>query len=97
MSTRYIRSGGVAYRKIRQEHVLVPVMADMEKLDSIFSLNDVASFIWDHLSESATMDQLVQRVVSEYDVDEQVARVDTARILNELETIGAINTVGEGT
>ena len=90
---RFQKHPGIVERKIRGEHVLVPVMGSMEALDSLFSLNPSASFVWEQACGGLTESEITARLCADFEVPEQQARDDTAKVLDELVTIGALQLV----
>ncbi len=90
MARRYAKSNGVVERQIRGERVLVPIAGSMEQLDSIYALNDVASFICGKAYEGLPDDAIAAAVAGTYRVEFEVAAKDTHRVLGELVSIGAL-------
>lgn len=71
-------------RNIAGECVVVPVGDTALNFNGLISLNDVGEFLWDHLLEEITMDQLIADIMDEYEVDEATARQDTLEFINKL-------------
>jgi hypothetical protein len=90
MYKRFTKGKNIVERKIRSEHILVPIMGSMKALDSIYSLDEVASFIWSRAVEGFAENEIVSRLTVDYEVDEPTAKADTRRVLEELERIGAL-------
>lgn len=60
------------------------IRAGVADLDSIYTLNETASWIWERL-DGATNDQaLVAAMVEHFEVDPDTAAADLARVLDEL-------------
>lgn len=59
------------------------VLLDMDEARAI-TLNDVGSHIWMALERQKTHDELVQDVVTAFDIDEDTAKKDTHSFLNEM-------------
>lgn len=49
-----------------------------------FSLNETGTRIWELVRESAEEDTIVQTLLTEYEVDEAMVRIEVRRILDEL-------------
>ena len=92
MTQTYRRTGKMVERRIRDEHILVPVGDNLYELDSLFTLNEVASFIWSRTENEALASSISDGVVQHYDVPREEAEADTRRILSELVKIGALAT-----
>ena len=52
----------------------------------LYELNESATFIWRIISgkKAASVEEIVARLMKEYDVDGKTARRDTARLINYL-------------
>ena len=90
MAKLYIRSDDVVERKVRESRILVPIKTGPARLDALYTLNTTAGFIWDQLSSGVSEDELVSRLLAEYEVNEQTTRNDVRRILDGLAGIGAL-------
>lgn len=77
-------------RQIRGERILVPIAGSMDKLDSIYSLNEVASFICGKAFEGLSDDAIAAALAEAYSVTPEAAKTDTERVLGELVSIGAL-------
>ena len=58
-----------------------------------YSLNSVGALIWSKLAGVDTVDMIVHEVKRVFDVPEDVARQDTARLISELESAGLVESV----
>jgi hypothetical protein len=50
-----------------------------------YSLNETGALIWAMLEDSASMDEIVQRLVAQYEIGAGEARASLDRLLRELE------------
>ena len=71
-------------REIAGEVFLVPVGEAAKKYSGLIALNDVAAFIWDLLPEVETEEEIVSRILDEYEVEPEVAAADTAEFFDTL-------------
>ena len=71
-------------REIAGDVILVPVGGTMLENNGLFALNELGAFLWDRLETAEDEGALVAAVLSEYDVDEETARTDTAEFLRKL-------------
>ena len=69
-------------REIAGDVILVPVGGTVLENNGLFALNELGAFLWDRLESAEDEESLVQAVLSEYEVDEDTARTDTAEILD---------------
>lgn len=87
---RFVRSPDVVARRIRGEHVLVPIRRSSTALDSIYTLNETAGFLWEQLAAGLDPESLAQALCARYDVAHATARADVRRVLDDLLAAGAI-------
>ena len=71
-------------REIAGDVILVPVGGTMLENNGLFALNELGAFLWDRLETAEDESALVAAVLSEYEVDEETARTDTAAFLRKL-------------
>lgn len=71
-------------REIAGDVILVPVGGTVLENNGLFALNELGAFLWDRLESAEDEAALVQAVLSEYEVDEDTARADTAAFLQKL-------------
>lgn len=71
-------------REIAGESFLVPLGKSVYDSNGLFVLTEVGAFIWDLLPEVETEEELLRKILSEYDVDEATAREDLAEFLDKL-------------
>lgn len=88
--SRYRRSPDVVARRIRGEHVLVPIRRSSTALDSIFTLNETAGFIWEQAGDGADLDTLAHALCARYAVAPDAARADVRRVVDDLVAAGAL-------
>lgn len=63
-------------REIAGEAFLVPVGEAASVFEGIFTLNELGAFIFDHLEECASPEDMARAVVSVYDTDLDTALQD---------------------
>ncbi len=78
------------FRKIVDEAILVPIQRDVADMDCIYTLNDVGAFIWEHLAQPTTQENLEAALLEEYEEQAEVIKADLASFLSEMLSIGAI-------
>lgn len=78
---------GFIMREIAGEIVVVP-SGDELNLNMMITLNETGKLLWQRLETDATMDELVQAMLGEYEVDEQTARAGVERFVNKLQERG---------
>ncbi|MFO8054872.1 MAG: PqqD family protein [Bacteroidales bacterium] len=65
------------------------VMMDIPK-GKYFSLNPVATYIWDILEKPLSADELCNQLIDEYEVEAEQCRKEVAELLEEMEKLGLI-------
>lgn len=84
------RTTNVATRKILDETILVPIRGMVAQRMEIFSLNEVAAFVWKRLDGVTTVGQLVEAVTAEFEVEPELARSDIGDLIEQLRELGLL-------
>lgn len=71
-------------REILDEYVLVPTGKTAETFHGMASLNEVGARIWALLPGAADGEEIVQKLLEEYDVEERRLRQDVEEFLQHL-------------
>jgi len=87
---QYQRNPDFIFRKIVDEAVLVPIHQNIVNMDCIYTLNEVATFIWDAVEQPTYQDALADALLLEYDADPDVLEADLTRFLSEMKAVGAL-------
>lgn len=82
----YVRSDAVVSRVIAGETLIVPISKGVGDLASIYSLNPVASTIWEAISRPRTKDEIVQLVAQEFNAELHQIECDVEAFLVEMES-----------
>jgi hypothetical protein len=90
MSNTYRKSSQVVERNIRGEHLLVPLMGTSDQLDSLYTLNPTAGFVWESAGQGLPVTEIARRLSEAFKVDFETAQRDVARIIEELVAIHAL-------
>ena len=90
MSQRYRHTQQVVERKIRGEHILVPLMKSEEQLDALYTLNPTASQVWELAGRGQSAAEIARFLTDQYAVDFAVAEADVRRIIADLLAIRAL-------
>jgi len=86
--TRVKRVAGIAWRMVDEEAVLVNV-----KQDVVIHLDPVGSFIWSRMDGQASMQEIADAVVQEFEVDLETALEDCLYFARCLLEQGAVEVV----
>lgn len=89
-NSRYLQSDSVVARVIAGETLIVPVRGGVGDLASIYSLNELGSFLWRQLQSAKTHEELVSLVLDEYDVTAEMAEQDVRTFLDKIKDAGLV-------
>lgn len=78
------RSPSIVSRKTDDEYVLVPVTDNIADMDSVFTLNETGSFIWEKIDGTRTLGDILRELVAEYDIDPETAERDIVSFVNDM-------------
>lgn len=67
---------GFTIRNIAGSNIVVPVGNSERIFNGMITLNDSGAFFWNALLKDTTVDEVVKKVTSEYEVDEEKAKAD---------------------
>lgn len=65
------------------------ILLDLET-GTYFTLNPVGALVWRGLEQAESIDQIVERIVSEYDAPAAQVKSDVAQLLGELTRRGLV-------
>lgn len=77
-------------REIAGDCILVPVGRSTLDSNGLFALNGLAAFIWDILPSVDTEDEIVAKILDEYEVDKETAERDVSEFMSKLRELGII-------
>lgn len=87
--TKIVRTNKALASSIEDELVMFDVNAG-----EYYSLNNVATAVWNHLETEKTVDELCQSLTKEFDISVDQCRKEILEFLPELEEKGLIEVVG---
>ena len=93
MTELYQQASEFVLRRIGRESILVPIHNKVGDLDSVYTLNEVASLIWSMLDGQTRTSSILDRVCDEYDVSRESAATDLGDLLQSLERARLIRPV----
>jgi coenzyme PQQ biosynthesis protein PqqD len=89
---RYAKAPEVVTRRIADETLLVPIRAHVGDLDSIFTLDEVATAIWQRIDGKTTVARIAELLRDEFDAPDDVEQ-DVDAFLASLHEAGLIRPV----
>jgi hypothetical protein len=89
----YVRSESVVSRVIAGETLIIPVRKGVGDLASIYSLNEVASVIWQSVTGPRSTEEIVHTLQNEFAGEPEQMEQDVHAFLQEMSSVGLINEV----
>ena len=71
-------------REIAGDYILVPIGRTSMDFNGLITMNDVGVFIWENLESVENQDEMLKKILSEYEVDEKTAKIDMEEFLGIL-------------
>ncbi len=86
----YKKSDSIVSRKIADEFILVPIRQNVGDLESISTLNEVATRIWELIDGKKKVREIKDVILDEYEVTPKKLESDIIKYIKDLENIRAI-------
>lgn len=77
-------------REIADEYLLIPTGSTTEEFNGIITLTETAAFIYNHIEEAESFDDLLNMIIKEYEIDKQTAANDAYQFINHMLMNGMI-------
>lgn len=74
----------IVTKKISEEYVLVPVANNIADMDSVYTLNETGAFIWDLINGIRSVEEIINELITEYDIDSETATADVFEFADNL-------------
>ena len=71
-------------REIMGSYIVVPTGEKLVDFKVMITLNETSAFLWNLLNDEKTFDELVDELISEYDVDIETAKADVKEFIELL-------------
>ena len=76
-------------RNIAGEIVLVPSGETAQEFNGMVTLTGTGEFIWEHIEQADSLEDMVQKILEEYEIDEETARKDAIAFIGQMLGAGA--------
>jgi hypothetical protein len=86
----YIKEKDFVTREIAGETIIVPVRGNVGDLNSIYTLNEIGTMIWQLIDGKKNVGQIIESICSAYEVTPEEAEGDAVDFLKSLEKAGLI-------
>ena len=71
-------------REVAGQTILVPFGDALKDSNGLFMLTESGAFIWSVLPECETEEEIVNKLLDEYEVEEDIAKTDVKNFLDNL-------------
>ena len=82
-------STGYILKKVAGKNIVVSV-GDNSGFNGMITLNDTGAFFWNLLEKDTTTDEMLKKVMAEYDVSSDEASKDIDNFINKLRKEGIL-------
>ena len=77
-------------REIVGETILIPMGDSNNHFNGIITINELGKFIWENLESSKDEEDLLHKILEEYEVEEKEAKEDLDEFLEKLRQVDII-------
>ena len=91
----YVRSQSVVSRVIAGETLIIPVRKGVGDLASIYSLNPVATAIWQAIQQPRNKEEIVNTIEHEFEGNREVIEKNVTDFLNEMHSAGLVEPIDQ--
>jgi hypothetical protein len=77
-------------RNVAGETIIVPIKNKVGDLDSIYTLNEVGTVIWELIDGEKSVSQIAEELYLTYDVTPEEAKKDTVDFITTLKEAGLV-------
>jgi len=78
-------------RVIDNETILMPIYKTSDEINCIYTLNKVASSVWNMIDGKKTLAQIKKKILAEFDTSEKEVDSEMVKFMKDLQEIKAIN------
>ena len=90
LEKRFSKDSSVVFRKVADEFILVPIKQKASDVESIYTMNEVASRIWELINGKRSLRDIKDVIIKEFKVIPEEAEKDLIDFSKQLEKIGAV-------
>jgi hypothetical protein len=84
LKTILSHSKSIVTTKTGNEYVLVPVANNIADMNSLYTLNETGAFIWEHINGENCVEDIINEMMTEYEVDFVTASNDVFLFINDM-------------
>lgn len=75
---------GYLLREVAGNYIIVAIGDEAVDFDGIITVNELGAFIWKILEEDTETENIVAKILEEYDVSEDVVKDDVEKFIDKL-------------
>ncbi len=75
---------GFVLKAIADSYMVVPLGSYVKEFSSIIKLNESGAFLWSQLETEKSENELIDAMLSEYDIDENTAKIALTAFITKL-------------
>ena len=75
---------GFILRQVAGNYIVIAVGDEAVDFNGMITINETGAFLWSILAHGATKEEMLEKLMSEYEVDEETAKKDITDFLIKL-------------
>ena len=79
---------GFVLREVAGSYIVVVVGEQVKNFKGVIKLNEAGAFLWSQIEKGANKEQLVEKLLGEYDIDKDTAQKDVEDFVNYIKEAG---------
>ena len=92
MNMTYRKKENIVTRSIAGETLLVPIYGELANMERIFTLDQVAAFVWEQLDGKRSLKDIRDDVLNTFEVNKEQVEKDISEFIDELLEADLIDT-----
>lgn len=77
-------------KDVAGSNIVVPVEEKSLSFNSMLTLNNTGSFLWNCLKTETTKEEVIKKLIDKYGIDEQTAKTDVDEFIDKLAELGIL-------
>lgn len=80
----YVKQDDLVFRNVGGEAMIIPVKGKLADMRNIYTLTTVAEFVWKNIENSASVGEILDKILEEFDVSRDEAEKDLKELFSDL-------------
>lgn len=81
---------GLILREVAGNYIVVAVGDAVKTFNGVINLNETGAFLWKNLADGKNEEQLIDALLSEYEVERELATADVKKFIDKLTEAGLV-------